>query len=240
MKCVHGFLCGGWTKAGLMSESIGVFIHGPRSKFEAFVAAHYVCIPNPDGVMECESLSPQRPKRPSDSAANDNRPSKVCGSACNQQSDCSIDDDCICASNKGIPLSATWGTFSCMHSFSSACRGRCLVEGNGTLEIPAAALAAPDNTSSTFNFSATACPCNCTYVSAACCLSPTGMVFEDPVLKINTTVQAPNGSVCCDHQTGKWANATVLRDEPQSDPSCETVGQSRNQSATGGGGTINF
>ena len=215
-KCVQGsLLCGGWTKAGLVSGSIGVFIHGPNSKFEAFLAAHYACMPNREGIMECESQSPQRPKRPSDSAANDNRPSKVCGSPGNP-------------CNQPIPNMAAVAVAAV--NFISNCRGRCLIDGNDTLDIAAT----PNSTSLTSTLSGMTCPCNCTYVSEACCLSTTGVVFEDVSKKINTTLQAPNGSVCCDHQTGKWANTTVLRDPAQSDPSCEVVEQSRTQATTGG------
>lgn len=201
-KCVQGALpCGGWTKAGLVSGSIGVFIHGPRSRFQVFLAAHYACIPNREGIMECESQSPQKPKRPSDSAPNDNRPSKVCGTpgnSCNQPS-----------LNMAAAAAAAVALIS-------NCRGRCLIDGNGTVEIAAT----PTNTSSTAELSGMTCPCNCTYVSEACCLSTTGVVFEDLSKKVNTTLQAPNNSVCCDHQTGQWANTTVLRDPAQSDPSC--------------------
>ena len=44
------------------------------------------------------------------------------------------------------------------------------------------------------------CPCNCTYVSAACCLSP--IVYEDPSLQIPMDPLPANSSVCCDPNSG--------------------------------------
>lgn len=200
--CVQGSLhCGGWTKAGLVSGSIGVFVHGPNSKFEAFLAAHYACMPNREGIMECESQSPQRYKRPPDTGANNDRPSKVCGSPGNP-------------CNQPFPDMAAVAVAAL--NFITNCRGRCLIDGNDTVEIAAT----PTNTSSTADLAGMTCPCNCTYVSEACCLSTTGIVFEDPIKKINTTLQAPNSSVCCDHQTGQWANAASPRGPTQLDPAC--------------------
>lgn len=124
----------------------------------------------------------------------------------------------------------------------SACRGRCLLTTNGTLEI-AATLDNTTFTSAHFNTTAMdpatpssesltptlldyTCPCNCTYVSKACCLSPTGLVYEDPVMRIDADVQAPNGSVCCDRQTGNWTRATVARDRASLDPACDSASSS--------------
>lgn len=46
------------------------------------------------------------------------------------------------------------------------------------------------------------CPCNCTYVSAACCLS--SIVWEDASKQIPMKPPANNATVCCDAGTGKW------------------------------------
>ena len=254
-KCVQPHGIGGWTKAGLVGKSIGVFVHGPDSKFEEFLKAHYACLTDEEGNAECDPDDatyplPQRPKRPADGEAVDAPDAKICGLSysCTGPSDCSLNNDCVCASDKGIPLSATWGTFVCTYvpniaaaaaaaiKLGNDCRGRCLLNADGTLEVAAT----PDNTTFTsatlnstiFNstvFDSTAfsstipdltCPCNCTYVSRACCLSTTGIVFEDSAMKIDTVVQAPNGSVCCNHQTGNWTKAAVVRDKPLLDPVC--------------------
>ena len=49
----------------------------------------------------------------------------------------------------------------------------------------------------------TACPCNCTYVSRACCTSATGIVHEAPDLKLGM-LMAPNASLVCDGTTGHF------------------------------------
>ena len=46
------------------------------------------------------------------------------------------------------------------------------------------------------------CPCNCTYVSAACCLSH--IVYEDPSMQILMDPPPANSSVCCDPNSGLW------------------------------------
>lgn len=264
-KCVQPHGIGGWTKAGLVNKSVGIFVHGPSSKFEDFLNAHYACVTDAEGNSDCEPDNveyplPQRHKRPAAGEASDLPNTKVCGlsHSCNSPSDCSLANDCVCASDKGIPLSATWGTFLCTYvpniaaaaaaavQLRSDCRGRCVLNANGTLEVAGTS----DNTtftsatvnmtigdSTTFGPSITdlACPCNCTYVSKACCLSLTGRVYEDPVLRTDTIVQAPNSSVCCDHQTGNWTQTAVTRDRPSSNPACEHTPAFANSSNTGFG-----
>ena len=51
-----------------------------------------------------------------------------------------------------------------------------------------------------------ACPCNCTYVSRACCTSATGIVHEAPALKLGV-LKAPNSSLVCDGGTGRFRSA---------------------------------
>ena len=48
------------------------------------------------------------------------------------------------------------------------------------------------------------CPCNCTYVSAACCLSGSGIVYEDPSMQIHMDPLPANATVCCNERTGHW------------------------------------
>ena len=51
------------------------------------------------------------------------------------------------------------------------------------------------------------CPCNCTYVSAACCFSRT--VWEDPSKQIQMDPPPANASVCCDVGSGKWEPKSI-------------------------------
>ncbi|KAI9826860.1 MAG: hypothetical protein M1832_005799 [Thelocarpon impressellum] len=48
---------------------------------------------------------------------------------------------------------------------------------------------------------ATACPCNCTYVSSSCCGSDEGVVHEEPSQKLGR-LHPPEG-MCCNAQTGE-------------------------------------
>ena len=48
-----------------------------------------------------------------------------------------------------------------------------------------------------------ACPCNCTYVSKACCNSPLGIVYEAPELKLGS-LQAPSVNMTCNATTGDF------------------------------------
>lgn len=107
-------------------------------------------------------------------------------------------------------------------ALGSTCRGRCFLDTNGTLDVLATTTTAttagpePDSVMPPMLVG----PCNCTYVSAACVLSATGVVYEDPSAKIDTVVGAPNGTVCCDGTTGLWRNSTVVRDAPAANPLC--------------------
>lgn len=54
------------------------------------------------------------------------------------------------------------------------------------------------------------CICNCTYVSAACCLSDT--VHEEATKQLEMEPLPENSPVCCDPNTGFWM--------PKSSPEC--------------------
>ena len=155
---------------------------------------------------------------------------KQCSGSCVDPDQCDIDSNCLCASDKGIPLSSSWGTYTCRFvtdiaalagsaaSTSNDCRGRCLLDANGTFEVTNTVDAPFQNPiSSEFT-----CPCNCTYISRACCLSQTKIVWEDPSEKINTVLQAPNATVCCDATTGKWAALQENQVASSTNPICSS------------------
>ena len=48
-----------------------------------------------------------------------------------------------------------------------------------------------------------ACPCNCTYVSKACCNSPSGLVYEAPELRLGS-LEAPSANLTCNASTGEF------------------------------------
>ena len=47
------------------------------------------------------------------------------------------------------------------------------------------------------------CPCNCTYVSNACCDAPSGIVYEAPDLRLGS-LQAPMVNMTCNSITGEF------------------------------------
>ena len=53
-----------------------------------------------------------------------------------------------------------------------------------------------------------ACPCNCTYVSKACCNSISGIVYEAPELRLGS-VQAPSANLTCNVTTGDFQASNV-------------------------------
>ena len=145
----------------------------------------------------------------------------------------------------GFPVSATWGSMMCQSAATLAAlstlyqvvvpvsRRRFILETNGTLAIASGKTIPGANDSvasdgglellpddltqypSTLLF----CPCNCTYVSYACCLSLNGLVYEDASAKANLTLSGPPGQ-CCDSTTGNW---TAVNGETRRDPSRNTV-----------------
>lgn len=52
----------------------------------------------------------------------------------------------------------------------------------------------------------TECACLCTSVSPACCPSTEGVVREPPSSKLDTVLDAPSNTTCCDSTTGKFRN----------------------------------
>ena len=107
-----------------------------------------------------------------------------------------------------------------------SCRGRCLLGAGGTIEVPAndhVPVAAPAKTLSNSIEASLSCPCNCTYVSRACCMSEDGIVAEDATQEIVTTQLPPNGTVCCDGTTGNFVTSSLQTDNvTKEDAMCVT------------------
>ena len=163
--------------------------------------------------------------------------------SCLGHKDCDYKNGYTCASAKtavdDFPVDASFLTFTCqlikkqnsgviaaaaaaVVALGSVCRGRCALDTNGTLHVPA-----NSTTNSNLSVNAAAAPmlvgpCNCTYISAGCVLSETGVVYEDPGAKINALVAAPNGTVCCDGTTGLWRSrgGTVGVNATNANPIC--------------------
>ena len=145
--------------------------------------------------------------------------------SCLGYKDCDYKNGYTCASAKtavdDFPVDASFLTFTCqlvkaqdsgvvaaavaaIVALGSVCRGRCTLDTNGTLHVPANGTSNSSLSVNTASAPMLVGPCNCTYISAACVLSETGIVYEDPGAKINALVAAPNGTMCCDGTTGLW------------------------------------
>ncbi|KAL8855935.1 MAG: hypothetical protein Q9178_007449 [Gyalolechia marmorata] len=239
-KCVKRLGVGGWTSAGEQDNALGVSVYGPLSQYAQFLAIKYHCETTAEGSAQCESEDVPDPKKqktgPGDvssgagtSSAAQSAPVAE-GGTCYKPSDCDAANDYICATDKDIPIESTsWGTFTCRY-FPNAgsliaavatsirvgsCRGRCLLGAGGTIEVPAndhVPVAAPAKTLSNSIEASLSCPCNCTYVSRACCMSADGIVAEDATQEIVTTQLPPNGTVCCDGATGNFATSSLQTD----------------------------
>ncbi|KAL8669436.1 MAG: hypothetical protein Q9168_005971 [Polycauliona sp. 1 TL-2023] len=224
---------------GEQYNGMRVSVYGPLSRYAKFQAIQYTCETDGLGSAQCDSDGPPDPKRqktgPGDvssgAGASSNAPSAPVaeGAPCYKPSDCDAANNYICATDKSLPGGGTtsWGTFSCRY-FPTAgsivaalattvrtghCHGRCILGANDTVEIPSsdtAPIAPFANTLSMTLEPSLSCPCNCTYVSHACCLSADGIVAESAPQEIITTQLPPNSSVCCDGNTGIFAERSVV------------------------------
>ena len=168
----------------------------------------------------------QHPKPP-DGVAHPESPPPQCGNACASDYDCGEPgDDCLCApdpnsslykqlATSDIPVSASWGSMICQ-SFAEAvaasmvysmtrpqARRRLMLEVNGSLAVTDDKPSGAQMDPSKADLGPLICPCNCTYVSPACCLSSNLTVYEDVSEKANLILFGKNGT-CCDHVTGNW------------------------------------
>lgn len=132
-------------------------------------------------------------------------PAPTCGRShfCTKSSHCRGAFYCVCVAD-------TWhGEF-----YSSSCKNPLPGKGNGRglLEINATQPAFSINGNLTAEGSTDiACPCNCTYVSKACCNSPSGIVYEAPDLKLGS-LQAPSVNLTCSTTTGDFQASNLTLD----------------------------
>ena len=283
-------------------------MYGPKSMQAELMKLKIACITDAKGNAKCKNLDASAGKGKTKGNRNmallhpgpvpKHKRLRHSGS-CNDPGDCDIDNDYLCASDKSIPLSSSWGQHTCTYVAGAAvamvavamkpasvCRGRCLLDEDGTIEIPASAnvlnmtalfdpslmnvtepdsrkltdpslegltdpastnltdalnAPLPDNPPDVVSVQAplatgTAslplnnslilpskistpnitfqdlsspklnCPCNCTYVSTACCLSR--IVWEDASQQIPMDPLPTNATMSCDFNSGKWVPKT--------------------------------
>ena len=133
-------------------------------------------------------------------------PNPTCGTVthCSKASDCKGAFGCMCIADQ-------WhGDF-----VTSKCKWPYLGFRRGTLEIDSANATDSDpafnNTLTDESRTNLACPCNCTYVSEACCNSTSGIVYEAPNLRLGS-VQAPSANLTCNATTGDFQTSNVTLD----------------------------
>ena len=130
-------------------------------------------------------------------------PKPICGKSrfCTKASHCRGAFGCICVAEKW------YGDF-----FTSSCKRWQIRNWRGLSEIDSAnvtQLAFPINSTLTTEPStALACPCNCTYVSKACCNSPRGIVYEAPDLRLGA-LQPPSENLTCNATTGEFQASSM-------------------------------
>ncbi len=265
----HSFITGDSIEGGPQSIGIFVSGVQSKTKqmldmkFDCVIDAdgNYSCEDDDDAppAQKQKTSSPASPNSAVAPPAGNRLSSGAQSGSCVSHKDCDYKNGYTCAATKtaadDFPVDSTWGTYTCKLisdavaaaaaaaayvALGSTCRGRCFLDTNGTLDILAnttTTTAGPEPDSVTPPMLVG--PCNCTYVSAACVLSTTGIVYEDPSAKINTLVGAPNGTVCCDGTTGLWRNSSVVRDAPVANPLCPAAGgvQAGGSSSGSGGGS---
>lgn len=227
---------------------------------------NYSCDSDSDSAPAAKKQKTLPPSFPGSAAVSPPATNRLSSGAqsgsCVTHTDCDYQNGYTCAATKtaadDFPVDSTWGTYTCKLisniassaaaaaaayvALGSACRGRCFLDTNGTLDILANTTTTPGPEPDSVMSPMLVAPCNCTYVSAACVLSTTGIVYEDASAKIDTVVGAPNGTVCCDGTTGLWRNSTVVRDTPAANPLCPAAvgagtvqaGSSGSDSGSGG------
>ena len=141
--------------------------------------------------------------------------------ACFTSTDCAVAEGFVCALNESALVDGTTpSTFSCVPTrqwtpYAQQCRKRCLFDSNNkttsnnTLQLSAPSSLVGNESAPPLIPKEMVCLCNCTYISHACCLSQTNIVWKDTSQRVNVSVQAPNGTAYCNTTTGLWASAGI-------------------------------
>ena len=145
--------------------------------------------------------------------------------SCFASTDCDVANGFICALNASVLVDSTApSAFSCIPTregipsygtSAKQCRKRCLSDSHNTttsnisLGLVAPSSMVGDASARTLIPAELVCPCNCTYISHACCLSQTKIVGVDMSQKVNISVQPPNGTAYCNTTIGLWTSASI-------------------------------
>ena len=192
------------------------------------IAGGIASAPDPDEAHS-SSGSPVANNAPTDPASNA-ASGPTCGQYCWGPSNlCTDQDGCQCIADPWQGVGSAYFTGSCKLAYrastaaSSIGDGRELLDDiglnatNGRVLLSAGELNSTNESSNATisiegalaaDLTDVACPCNCTYVSNACCRSSDGIVFEAPVLKLGV-LKAPNASYMCNTTTGDFQSISA-------------------------------
>lgn len=125
---------------------------------------------------------------------------------CTKASHCRGALACICVADR---WHGEFYTSTCKYPLPGGQPGRGLLDFDSN---NATGPAFPINeTSAVESSTIPACPCNCTYVSKACCNSPSGIVYEAPDLRLGS-LQARSENVTCNATTGDFQALNMALD----------------------------
>jgi len=130
----------------------------------------------------------------------------TCGQNCASVNLCTGPDGCKCIADPWQGVGSGFFTGTCKLPYSASGRKLGEISINSTSFINSAGTSNPVGSpppAQDLILAGQACPCNCTYVSKACCLSASGIVYEAPNLRLGA-VRAPNDTAICDPTTGEF------------------------------------
>lgn len=197
--------------------NLEILIYAPGSKFDRAISGAYSAgnpfvydeFLNNIACAKETAISPHPFQIPINKGAT-GLPSNItelqCGQPCSSDADCAT-NGCTClATPVGNPQDRLW-TSTCRLPYTAS--SSATKSSSGGAKISSFAVEVLNSTQSS-NFSTiiraldlrdVACPCNCTYISKACCGSASGVVYETPNLQ-RGNLEAPAGQYC-DLTTGK-------------------------------------
>lgn len=131
----------------------------------------------------------------------------ICGQYCAGPINlCTGNDGCKCYADPYQGTGSGYFTGTCKMPYFSGTSGRGLAEIDSNETLPTnESFVLPINKA---NMTNPACPCNCTYVSNACCTTEAGIVFEPPERKLGL-LQPPNSTMVCNLTSGEFEERSL-------------------------------
>ena len=135
-----------------------------------------------------------------------------CGQYCSSVNLCTAGDGCKCIADPWQSPGSGYFTGTCKLPYFDSGRRLSEIYVNSTslvnitrpfssAGVEPRVVNAPNLSGS--NDTRLVCPCNCTYVSKACCFSKSGVVHEAPNLKLGA-LHPPNSSMVCNSTSGQF------------------------------------